>query len=81
MSTRFCRCEGTKGSEKEAATANLQAGRDTVTRDAISYRTKYKGLVTQELKAAQWWSVGHQEVMPAWRDLEGAGQVPATVRK
>lgn len=69
-----------KGPEGEAAIANLQAGRETVTRDAISYRTKYKSLVTQELKAAQW-SVGHQEAMTAWRDLEGAGQVLATIRK
>lgn len=69
-----------KGPEGEAAIANLQAGRETVTRDAISYRTKYKSLVTQELKAARW-SVGHQEAMPAWRDLEGAGQVPVTIRK
>lgn len=70
-----------KGPQGEAVIANMQAGRDTVTTDAISYRTKYKGLVTQELKAAQCWSVGHQEAMPAWSDLEGAGQVPATIRK
>lgn len=40
-----------------------------LTRDTIRYRTENKNLVTQEL-------VGYQEAMPAWRDLEVAGQVP-----
>lgn len=40
----------------------------------MRYRTESKNLVTQELVGAQW-SVGYQGAMPAWRDLEGTGQV------